>query len=179
MDGARPIFSGATSLRWNSWAPRRAASAQANVRSSIGRTSFPRSVSCVNRPRGRPAGRRAPARASALPWSVLRDIALLGCAGEVECERDGKEVAYLMKFHGLFSVKLLRTILTSVASPIQTRALVVVHQEEGDLGDCQRPPGRHLQLGRVGGRRRARDRLDPPGRREEGDLAGSARARPR
>ena len=55
-----------------------------------------------------------------------------------------------MKLHGLFSV---RTILTSLASPVQTRALVVVHQEEGDLGDCQRPPGRHLQRGRVGGRR--------------------------
>ena len=91
---------------------------------------------------------------------MLRDIALLGGASEVECGRDGKEVAYLMKLYGLFSVKLLRTILTSVASPIQTWALVVVHQEEGDLGDCQRPLGRHLQLGRVGGRRRARDRLD-------------------
>src|SRR3954469_20178067 len=36
----------------------------------------------------------------------LRDIALLGCAGEVECGRNGKEVAHLMKLHGLFSVKL-------------------------------------------------------------------------
>ena len=42
MEGARPIFSGATSLRWNSWAPQRAAYAEANVRSSIGRTSFPK-----------------------------------------------------------------------------------------------------------------------------------------
>src|SRR5215468_10803102 len=31
----------------------------------------------------------------------LRDIALLGCAGEVECGRDGEEVASLMKFHGV------------------------------------------------------------------------------
>ena len=38
----------------------------------------------------------------------LRDIALLGCAGEIECGRDGEEVANLMKLHGLFSVKLLR-----------------------------------------------------------------------
>ena len=36
----------------------------------------------------------------------LRDIALLGRAGEVECGRDGEEVANLMKLHGLFSVKL-------------------------------------------------------------------------
>src|SRR5215813_7643076 len=37
----------------------------------------------------------------------LRDIALLGRAGEVECGRYGEEVANLLKFHGLFSVKLL------------------------------------------------------------------------
>src|SRR5215510_10651130 len=57
--------------------------------------------------------------------------------------------------------------------------LVVVRQEgEGDLGDCQRPLVRHLQRGRVGGRRRrARARLDDRGRREEGNLGGSARAR--
>src|SRR5262249_30978447 len=30
----------------------------------------------------------------------LRDIALLCCAGEVECGRDGEEVASLMKLHG-------------------------------------------------------------------------------
>jgi hypothetical protein len=36
MDGARPIFSGAISLRWNSWALRRTASAEASVRVSIG-----------------------------------------------------------------------------------------------------------------------------------------------
>src|SRR3954451_9763032 len=38
----------------------------------------------------------------------LRDIALFGCAREVECGRKGEEVANLMKLHGLFSVKLLR-----------------------------------------------------------------------
>src|SRR5437879_10833018 len=32
----------------------------------------------------------------------LRDIALLGCAGEIEGGRDGEEVANLMKLHGLF-----------------------------------------------------------------------------
>src|SRR5262245_29494470 len=32
----------------------------------------------------------------------LRNIALLGCAGEVECGRDGEEVASLMKVHGVF-----------------------------------------------------------------------------
>jgi hypothetical protein len=31
----------------------------------------------------------------------LRDIALLGCAGEIECGRDREEVANLMKLHGL------------------------------------------------------------------------------
>ena len=30
----------------------------------------------------------------------LRDIALLGCASEVECRRNGEEVANLMKLHG-------------------------------------------------------------------------------
>src|SRR5262245_39420881 len=46
----------------------------------------------------------------------LRDIALLGRAGEVECGRDGEEVANLMKLHGLFSVKLLLSILTSLCT---------------------------------------------------------------
>src|SRR6516225_5654057 len=46
----------------------------------------------------------------------LRDIALLRCAREVECGRDGEEVANLMKLHGLFSVKLLLSMLTSLCT---------------------------------------------------------------
>jgi len=46
-DERRRDGGGATSLRRNSWALRRTVSAEASVRSSIGRTSFPKSVSCV------------------------------------------------------------------------------------------------------------------------------------
>jgi len=45
----------------------------------------------------------------------------------------------------LFSVKLLRTILTSLASPrLDSDAGGHLPEGEGDPGDCQQPPGRHL-----------------------------------
>jgi hypothetical protein len=69
MEGARPIFSGATSLRWNSWALRRTAAAEANVCSSIGR--LPSKVRELRQLAlaVESARRRAPARASTPPWS--------------------------------------------------------------------------------------------------------------
>jgi hypothetical protein len=55
-----------------------------------------------------------------------------------------------MKLHGLFSVKLLPTILTSLASPRpDSGARGRSPRGDGDLGDCRRPPGRHLPGGRA------------------------------
>ena len=119
MEGARPIFSGATSLRWNSLgsATHRLCRGQCALQH---RKDFLAKVGEL-RQLALAVDQLAAELLLELLYPLgqggLRDIALLGCAGEVECGRDGEEVANLMKLHGLFSVKLLRTILTSLASP--------------------------------------------------------------
>ena len=115
IEGARPIFSGATSLReLLGSATRRLCRGQRALKH---RKDFLPKVSELRQLAlavDQLAAEFLLELLHSLSQGGLRDIALLGRSGEVECGRDGEKVANLMKLHRLlFSAKLLLSLLTS------------------------------------------------------------------